>query len=489
MSGPVGPTTPVLVGVGTASQKCEDHTDAAEPLELMRRALDTAGRDAGAPSRGGHGDLLGRIEHIAVPHGRWDYGDPGRLLAPGATTVLAEVGVLQQSLISECAQKIADGEIAVAAVVGGEAGHRIRQAARAGTEASETADDGVPDVHRTPDAELRLPVEATAGLSRAVGYYAVLEAGFRARHGLGLDESRDRIAAMYSRFSEVATGNPDAWRPRSAAPAEIRDAGPSNPMMAFPYTRSHTSSWSVDQAGALLLCSAGVAEEIGVPRERWVFPVVAAESNHMVNVCRRADLGDSPGARAVAAAVLDHAGSSADDLDLVDLYSCFPVAVEMFADALGVSEERALTVTGGMPWAGGPYNNYVLQATCRMAEQIRADGGTGLVSCVSGLMTKQAAAIWSSAPPSRPFASLDVTAQARESGSEVEVVDEYTGSAVVAGYTVLHIPGKPDRGVAVLDLPDGRRTMARCEDPDVTAAMETEEWCGRRVDVDGGAFR
>lgn len=166
----------------------------------------------------------------------------------------------------------------------------------------------------------------------------------------------------------------------------------------------------------------------------------------MVAVCRRADLGDSPGARAVARAVLDHAGIGPDDLDLVDLYSCFPVAVSMFADALGLPEGRDLTVTGGMGWAGGLYNSYVLQASCRMAELLRGGGGTGLVSAVSGLMTKQAAAVWSATPPSRPFENRDVTAQAGAGGRELDVVDDHTGPAVVAGYTVLHIPGKPHRG-------------------------------------------
>lgn len=482
-------TTPVLVGVGTATQRCGDHATAAEPLTLMRRALEAAGRDAGRV------DLLARIERIAVPRGRWGYGDPGRLLATGtgsrdARTVLAEVGILQQSLISECAQLIGDGEISVAVVVGGEAGHRIRQAARAGTQASETVDHGVPDVWRAPDTELRLPVETTAGLSRAVGYYAVLESAFRSRYRIGLEESRDRIACRYSRFSEIAAANPAAWRRRPVTPADVRNPGPANPMVSFPYTRAHTSSWSVDQAGALLLCSAAVAEEFGVPRHRWLFPVAAAESNHMVNVCRRDEMGDSPGAHAVVRAVLDHIGLGGDELDLLDLYSCFPVAVEMFARALGVPDGRDVTVTGGMPSAGGPYNNYVLQATCRLAELLRSGAGeTGLVSCVSGLMTKQAAAIWAVAPPSRPFTNWDVTPRVRAESRERDVVDTYTGPAVVAGYTVLHLPGKPDRGVAVLDLPDGRRTMARCEDPALTARMEVEEWCGRPVRVAGGTFR
>lgn len=470
-------TTPVLVGVGTAAQRCDDPREAAEPLELMRRALDAAADEVPG--------LRDRIDRIAVPHGRWDYGDPGRLLSPRATTVLAEVGVLQHTLIGEAAELIARGEIAVAAVVGGDAGYRSARAARAGIEVADTPDDARPDVHLAAADELILPVEKRAGLTRAANAYAVLESAFAHRHGLTVDASRDRIAALYARFSEIAADNPEAWRPKPLDAASIREPSAKNPMLAFPYTRAHVSSWSVDQAGALLLCSSEVADELGVPARQRVYPVVNAESNAMVAVSARDELGDSPGARAVSRAVLEHAGIGLVDLDLVDLYSCFPVAVEMFAEALGLAADRDLTVTGGMNQAGGPFNNYVLQATVALARQLRARGGTGLVTGVSGLMTKQAATLWSSAEPVHPFAHRDVSPAlvARE------VVDDHTGPAVVVGHTVLHIPDRPLRTVAVLELPDGRRTVARSESPEIAAAVAERSWCGRRVEVDDGVFR
>ncbi|GAA4744609.1 hypothetical protein [Actinomycetospora chibensis] len=470
-------TTPVLVGVGSASQRCDDPREAAEPLELMQRALDAAAGEV--PGFRDH------LDRIAVPHGRWSYGDPGRLLAPRATSVLAEVGVLQHTLIADAAELIARGEIGAAAVVGGEAGHRLARAARAGIEVADTPHDGKPDVHLAAADELIHPVEKRAGLNRAANAYAVLESAFAHRHGLTPAQTRDRIAALYARFSEVAAANPDAWRPKPVDAASIREPSEKNPMLAFPYTRAHVSSWSVDQAGALLLCSTEVADELGVPPGQRVYPVVDAESNAMVAVSARDELGDSPGARAVSRAVLEHAGIGPVDLDLVDLYSCFPVAVEMFAEALGLRDDRDLTVTGGMNRGGGPFNNYVLQATVTLARQLRARGGFGLVSGVSGLMTKQAATIWSSAEPARPYSRRDVSPDlvARE------VVDDHTGPATVVGHTVLHIPKRPIRAVAVLDLPDGRRTVARNESPEITAGMAAEDWCGRRVEVSRGEFR
>lgn len=484
-------TTPVLVGVGTATQRHDDPRDAVEPLVLMQRALDTAAADAGGARLGA--ELLARLDRVAVPHGRWDYGDPGRLLAahagaPDATTVLAELGVLQHTLVGDAAERIAQGEIAVAAVVGGEAGHRLARSSRTETPVTDTEDAGRPDVHLTAAEELIGDVERSAGLNRAVNSYAVLESAFAHRHGIPMTQARDRIAALYARFSEIAADNPDAWRPTAVDAASVRDASSRNPMLAFPYARAHASSWSVDQAGALLLCSEAVADELGVAPERRIHPVVSAESNAMVPVSARDELGDSPGTRAVSQAVLGHAEIDPGDIDLVDLYSCFPVAVEMFAAALDLPAGRDLTVTGGMNQAGGPFNNYVLQATVALVQKLRGHhdrGGTGLVSGVSGLMSKQAATLWSTARPARPFANRDVspTLHARE------VVDDWSGPGTVAGHTVLHIPDRPLRAVAVLDLPDGRRTVARSTAPEVTAALEADEdWCGREVHVRDGEF-
>lgn len=494
MSGTTDPDAPVLVGTGAAAQRLDDPSGADEPLALMARALRDAADDAGLP--GGGEQLLRRLGRIAVPKGRWEYGDPARLLArqvgaDGATTVLAEVGVLQQTLIADAVRRVADGEVEVAAVVGGEAGHRLRVAAKAGVEVADTADDGRPDVHLVPDEELLLDAETRPGLNRPINLYAVLESAYRHRRGLGVDASRDRIAAMYARFSEIAATNPEAWHRSACTPDDIRDEGPRNPMLAFPYTRAHASSWSVDQAGALLLCSAAVADELGIPAERRTHPVASAESNAMSAVSARGDLGDSPGARAVSRAVLEHAGVGGADLDLVELYSCFPVAVELFAEALGVPDDRDLTVTGGMPWAGGPFNNYVLQATHTLVRRLRASGGRGVVSSVSGLMTKQAAAIWSAEPPARPFADEDVTARVEKGADEhvvVAVDDLPEQEAAVVGHTVLHIPDRPLRSVAVLELSDGRRTVARTESEAVAAAMETEDWCGRTVTLGQHGF-
>ena len=483
-SGPLPPNTPILVGVGLADQRVDDHLTALEPIELMIDAVRSAAADSGS------GELLLRVGSIAVPHGRWSYGDPGRTIAtrlgvPDACTVLAEVGVLQQTIIGDACQRIASGELQATLVVGGEAGHRLRRAAAAGVAATETVDPAEPDVTLRPQHELISPVELAAGLNRALGYYAIIESAFRARQGWSVDEGRRRISSMYSQFSHVAADNPRAWRRTTADPELIMVPTEKNPMMAFPYTRSHISSWSVDQAGALLFCSVGTARELGIPSDRWIFPVVSAESNDMVSVCNRADLGRTVGVEVAVHAALDRANFAPADLDHVDLYSCFPVAVEMFAEALGYDVgSRDFTITGGMPWAGGPFNNYVIQATAMMAEKLRVEQRPthGMVTCVSGLLTKIGVAIWSNDHPSTPFASLDVTDDVAATSRTVDIVGDYSGRARVAGYTVLH-ERRGTRGVLVLDVP-GARTVAWTDDPELIASMERDEWIGREVVVE-----
>jgi acetyl-CoA C-acetyltransferase len=251
----------------------------------------------------------------------------------------------------------------------------------------------------------------------------------------------------------------------------------------------HNTSWNVDQASALLFCSAQQAEALGVPRDKWIFPVAGAESNHMLSLAQRPVLDRLPGARIAGRRALQMAGLTVADLDFVELYSCFPIAVELYAAELGLPEGLDLTVTGGMPFAGGPLNNYVLQSTCRLIELLRQSPGShGLVSSVSGLMTKQSFAVWSAEPAAGGFRFEDVTDAVRAEFAPCDVVDNYRGDARVLGYTVLYQGDQRQRAVVVLELPGGAHTVAWSEDPALMQAMEQAEYCGKTVAVNNSQF-
>jgi acetyl-CoA C-acetyltransferase len=477
----MAPRTPVLVGIGVATQREQDPALAEEPLDLMLAAVRSAGADAG-PSAA----LLAGVGRVAVPKGRWKYQNPGGEIAraigaPAATSVLASVGVLQQSLVGEACAAIAAGDAHTTLVVGGDAGYRILRAQIQGTRAAERQQDDAPHVLLSPTDELRHPAELRAGMKMPVGLYAIIASAFRARQGWTVDDHRDRIARMYSRFSAIAAANPHAWNRKPVAAEAIRDASERNPMQAFPYTKLHCSTWNVDQAGALLFCSEARADELGVPATKRIYPLASTESNHMAQVATRADLAACPGAGIAGRAALQAGGLAIGDVDLVELYTCFPVAVETYASELGLSLDRDLTVTGSMAFAGGPYNNYVIQATCRMAELLREGRGRhGLVSSVSGVLTKQGFGLWSRDRPRTQYAWRDVSGEvARVSGTR-PVLDAATGTGVVAGCTVVHERGTAPRAVAIVDVALGR-VVVQSEDPAVIATMQAGEPVGTPV--------
>ena len=476
--------TPVLVGIGVATRREDNFERALEPIDLMHEAVDAAGIDSACAA------TLPGVQAIAVPRGRWRYANPAGAIARAigaadAQTVLASVGVLQQSLIGEACARIARGEAHTTLVAGADAGYRLLRAQIAGREAAEQVQDDQPDVFLSPKDELRHAVEKRAGIKMPVALYAMLESAYRAKNGWSVADHRDHLAELGARFSRVAAGNPHAWQRKPVAAATIRDTSERNPLQAFPYTRLHCSTWNVDQAAALLFCSAARAQALGIPRSSWIFPVASTESNHMVAVSARADLADCPGARIAGRAALEAGEIDANSLDLVELYSCFPIAVEAYAAALGLSLKRELTITGGMAFAGGPYNNYVLQATCRAAELLRARRGrNALVSSVSGVLTKQGFGLWSVDPAPRGFVSADLSDAVAREQRVLEVDADFSGLAAVAGYTVLHGRGQAPRALALVDTPGMRRALVESDDAALIDRLQEEEFVGRQARIE-----
>ena len=495
MMATIDPRTPVLAGWAAVSQRESDPLAACEPLALMIEATrrSAVGQDA----------LLAGIDHVSVPRGRWRYRNPGGAIARAvgasrARSVLAHVGILQQSLIGEACRLIQEGAIETALVVGGDCGYRLQRARAAGLRVEDTQQSDDPDLVMTAEEDLLHPAELKAGLQMAVGSYALLHSAFQAARPGGVDQYRDRIARLSSDLSRIAADNPDSWKRDVLVAQAIREPSPRNAMQAFPYTKLHCTNWSVDQAGALILCSAGRADELGIDLGRCVFPIASAASNHMSQVSTRRELGRCLGARLAGQAALAAADLTIDEVDLIDLYSCFPAAVEIVAHELGASTDRPLSVTGGMAMAGGPFNNAVIQATCRMADllSLRASEGvppghraTGLVGSLSGIMTKQGFGLWASRPVG-DFAMIDVTAEVAQAERQLEVVDDYSGPAQVAASTVLYERGEPLKAVVIAATPDGRRIVAESADAAVIAALERDLAIGTTIDVgDGSTFR
>jgi acetyl-CoA C-acetyltransferase len=482
------PRTPVLVGVGAVSQREEDPSRAREPLALMIAALERAAEDAGSRA------LLERADSVRAPRGFWDYSDPCRLVAEhfgaaNARTEIAEIGVLQTTSIARAAADIAAGRADVVLLTGAEARHRALRATIAGVDAPLTRQAAAaPDTVLRPHAPLLSASEMKAGLFMPVSQYAMIENALRAAEGVSIEKHRDEVASLWAGYAAVAAKNPDAWSREGVDAATIADPA-RNPMQAFPYGKLHCSQWNVDQAAGLIACSVATARSLGIPRERWVFQLATADANQMIPFTERRALHRCAGFARAAERVFAHTQRSLEDVAHREIYSCFPVAVRIQLRELGIDDDRPLSVTGGMAFAGGPLNHFVLQALVRMAQVLRDDPGSlGLVTAVSGIVTKQGVSLWSSEPGAAPFAHDDVTAETERDTTRVEVVEAAEGAATIASYTVLYEGGAAKRAVLLCDLDDGRRTLVLCNDAALIAVATSEELCGRalRIAANGG---
>jgi acetyl-CoA C-acetyltransferase len=478
---------PVLVGAGIADPASDNEEEAAA---LMIDAVLAAGSDAGSPR------LLAAADRIVVPQGTWSYPDPGRLVgtaigATGATTWLVDIGIPQQTLVNDALVTILAGEARVVVVAGGEARAREQRARRQGLVAAETEQgDAVPDVHvRRPDGEMIAPAEIEAGIVVPVEQYAVMENALRDADGQSIEEHRTAIARLWAGFNAVARHNPHAAFPAPMDAPAIAAAGPANRPLAFPYLKWHASQWNVDQAAALVLCSVSAARDFGIPEEHWVFPLAGLESSTSISLSRRRDLHAWPAMGVLGAAAADRLGRPLAEVEHVELYSCFPAAVRIQQRELGLSSERAPTFTGGMAFAGGPFNNFVLQATAELADRLRRQPGTtGLVTTVSGMLTKPGLALWSTRADGQPPLVADLAKQALPATQTVGVTSGYVGPASVVSYTVTYKGQDPARVAIIGETPSGERCVAVAHDPVLAARAVDRELIGDRVEVGGASF-
>ncbi len=483
------PNTPVIIGVGFCQEKLDDATASAEPVQLMINAVRDAARDAGSDA------ILAQLESISVEQGMWQYRNPGKLIAdavgcPGARSILADLGVLQLTPLFNLFDAIAAGEQQIGVVTGGEAKYRELRAKINGQAVSNTVqgdDTPPPDVyHPTPDP-FATDVEAQAGIMMPVELFAVIESAIRHSRGLTPDQHRDEIAALYSSFSEIAASNPHAWS-RDIVPAdEIRNAGGKNAMLAFPYTKKHNSQWNVNQAVAIIVCSYGKARELGLDESRFIYPVSAAQSRHVVCLAQQKQLHSHPGTVLAGQRAYQLAGISHRDIVAADLYSCFPSSVQSFAYDLQLDGVCPWSVTGSMAFAGGPYNHGALDGVARMVEVLRdkeqSQPQYGLTSNLSGIFGKQAVAILANRPNPQGYAFADITDEVAAVDQPLPVTGDYTGPARIAGYTVVFNKDEPSHAFAYCDTPDGARTVVRNSDKLLLQQMMQEEFVGRTITI------
>jgi acetyl-CoA C-acetyltransferase len=482
------PRTPVLVGSGQFLHRAEGIDDALDAVALMCEAIRLASADAGlgavpAP------DSLRVISLLS-----WRYGNPALLVAnelaltPRELAYTTNGGNGPQSLVNATATEIMNGSLDLAIIAGGEA-WRTRMRARKEDAHLSWAKAPADSHPRIIGEELVMnhPSEIAREIVMPVQVYPMFETAVRAAAGDGVDEHQVAVSELWARFSEVAAGNPNAWIREAKTAEEIRTPSATNRMVGYPYPKYMNSNNDVDMSAALIMCSVDKARALGIPADRWVFVHSGTDCHEHQFVSYRHSFSETPAIALGGRVALEMAGAGIDDVAIVDLYSCFPSAVQLGAKSLGLGLDRQLTRTGGLPFAGGPWNNYVTHAIATVMNDLREQPGEkGLVWANGGYTTKHAFGVYSTEPPAGGFRHAypqdEIDAMPRRDLAEPA---DAAGATSIEAYTVMHSrDGEPERAIATCILADGRRAWGTSTDLDLAAAMCEGEWVGRAVTLD-----
>jgi len=468
----VDPRTPCIVGVAQRTVR-PGEGPAPEPLELWAEVC----RGTGIPLEGT--DSLQIVYCMS-----WPYDSPVDRLAdvlgidPGHRLYSGIGGTTPQVLVQDAAAAILRGDLDMAVITGAEALETKRQAKKAGERLAWSHRD--PDPPPFPFEAPFHPAEIAHNVFQAWLTFPVFDVARRARLRVTPDEYRDQVGRLLAPLSEVAAANPYAWFPVRRTTEELATPTPENRMVGYPYTKYEISVMDVDMAAALVVCSHEKADALGVPADRRVYLRGWCYGEDPIYLAEHPDLSASPAMAAAGGAALSMAGAAIDDVGHFDLYSCFASSVHLACDALGLATDdpRGLTVTGGLPFAGGAGSNYMLHSIAAMVEVLRDDPGSlGMVTGVGMHMTKHAFGLYSTTPPAgrlEPPAPLPAPDTA-------PIVERHDGETIIASYTVAHArTGEPEWGLVIGDVPGGR-VYGRVEDPELLTAMEGEEFVGRTV--------
>lgn len=482
----IDPRTPVLIGTGQVVQRAEGLDDAHDPVALMVEAIRLAASDAGLSSVP-NPDSIRVVSLLA-----WKYGNPAHFIAQDLGLTPRELGLsamggnTPQTLVNAASRQILAGDLDLVILTGGESTRTRARYRKAGIEPDWRTTDIEPTLV-SEDLVMNMPEELERKIMMPIQIYPLFETALRAQAGHTVAEHQVHISELWSRFSAVAATNPYAWTQKAFTAEEIRTVTPTNRMIGFPYPKQMNSNNDVDMSAALILCSAEKAAALGVSRDSWIFPQSGSDAHEHAFISHRNHFYDTPAIELAGRRVLELAGLSIGDIALVDLYSCFPAAVQLGAKSLGLDITSQLTRTGGLPFAGGPWNNYVMHAIATVSNELReGKGDNALVWANGGYTTKHAFGVYATEPPRNGFtydypqAQIDAL-PSRSLASPSDAAGEMT----IEGYSVMHDrDGKPERSIASCLLDDGRRAWVDSTDIAVGLDMCENEWVGRRITAD-----
>ena len=487
----IDPRTPILVGQAQVTQHIDNLESAAGPIELMSQAVRAALADAGIQNATTI-DALRVVRSLSTRS-----TNPAQDIASMLEISANEYGLtphggnMPQYLVNSAALQIRDDGAQMIVLTGGES-FRSRRRARA-------AQMTLPWMEPKEDRERHAPtalgedlvmnheIELAHKIMLPIEIYPMFETALRYRDKRTVADHQKHISELWARFSDVAATNPHAWIQQSYTAQAIRTPTPDNRMIGFPYTKLMNSNNDVDMAAALVMCSVERAEALGIARDKWIFLHAGTDCHEHNFVSHRYSFTDTPAIRIGGQRVLALAEKSIDEIENLDLYSCFPSAVQLGAESLGVSLNRQLTCTGGLSFAGGPFNNYVMHAIATTMTTLREKPTeTGLVWANGGYATKHAFGVYATTPPLHGFRhespQSEVDSLPRR---EVATAIDAQGPATIEAYSVMHDrDGAAEKVRASVLLADGRRAWATSDNTQLGTDMCENEWVGKTVTLD-----
>lgn len=482
---------PVIIGVGQLKQ--QDTSPPKDPAQLAAEAVQLALADTTQPDAVRVAVSALHIVNVVS----WLYDDIAAEVArrSGLTPQEQEHtdvgGHTPTRLLDEASARISAQGGRVEVVTGAEAMASLAAAMKAGKMPGGWP--APPKGAKGPQAEDYVPGYVLKhGLSAPIQMYPLYENARRAAHGQTPEENTRECAGLYAEFSEVAAQHEAAWTRTPMTAEQIGAVEGKNRMICFPYPLYMNALMNVNQAAAFIVTDTETAQRLGVPEEKWVYVWSGAGSNDSQDVLERVTYTRSPASEATLDAALRGAGLTADQVDLFDLYSCFPVVPKMAARHLNLPLDGRLTQTGGLTSFGGPGNNYTSHSIVNMVQSLRAGRGeTGLVYGQGEFVTKHAASVLATKPSGRPYAANPLPKLFHESDPPT-INHTPNGLGVIETYTVEYSrEGQPTRGFIIGRLEDGGRFLANVDREDTaTLTLLTDsgvEPIGQRGFVRSGA--
>lgn len=452
---------PVIIGVGELIDRPAQPSAGLEPLEILERCARLAEADAGVT-------CLRRVDTLRVVNQiSWAYHDlpealARRLRLRHAETLYGPVGGDSPlRLLLQSAIEIANGDSETVLLCGAEALKTAFSFRAQGRKPPWPDEDPCVTLPRAEDYVSRQALRY--GLVNPVDVYPLYENAIRAAWQQSFGDAQRESGELWADMARHAAMNPYAWSGKVLEPRDIITPSAANRPIAFPYQKFMVAQNGVNQGAAVLMTHVEAARALGVADDRMIFVASGAFAHEPYDFLQRARYDHAPALERVLRTTLEVNGVAAADIDLYELYSCFPCVPKLARRALGLSADISPSVTGGLTFFGGPGNNYMTHAVAAMVRALRAGGRRGLLYGNGEFLTKHQGLVLSRMAPHELPRNLDLQAAVDAHYGEVpSLLDSYVGVCTIETFSVnCGTHGKPDRAAVIARTPRGERFVAR----------------------------